>query len=308
MKLFSGTANSQLTKKVAEVLQITLSKCEVVTFANSEIRVTIQEEVKDEACVVIQPTSNPTDTHLMELLFFADALKREGARKILGVTPYFGYARQNIQHRKGEAVSANVVINFLEVVGFSKIILFDIHDEATLGIFNIPTTHLSALPLLAERIAEDLSNKQEVVVVSPDQAGVERTRVFGEAFFGKQPFDIVVVEKKRNLDVPHESEAISLHGDVKNKTVVLVDDIITSGKTTINAANLCIENGARNVLAAVTHHDFSEEAPKLIQNSKIEKFFTTDTILLKEDQKIPKLEEITTASIISEELKNSHYV
>ena len=172
MKIFTGTANPPLAEKVAKELQTALSKYEVISFANSEIRVTIQDEVKDETCVVVQPTSNPTDTHLMELLFFADALKREGAEEIIGVVPYFGYARQNIQHRKGEAVSANVIINFLEIVGFTKIILFDIHDEATLGIFNIPVTHLSALPLLAAKIRKDLGSTDSVIV-SPDQAGVE---------------------------------------------------------------------------------------------------------------------------------------
>ncbi len=304
MKIFTGTANPSLAEKVAKEIQTPLSESEIIRFANSEVRVTVQEKVRDETCVIIQPTSNPTDTHLLELFFFADALKREGAKEVIGVVAYFGYARQNIQHREGEAVSANVIINFLETVGFTKIILFDIHDEATLGIFKVPVTHLSALPLLAAKIRKDLGSA-DAVIVSPDQAGVERTRVFGDAFFGQQPFDIVIVEKKRNLDVPHESEAISLHGDVKDRTVILVDDIVTSGKTLINAADLCLKKGAKKILAAVTHHDFSNEAPKLIQDSQIEKLYTTDTILLKENQKIPKLQEITVSSIIYEEIKNT---
>src|SRR3989344_7580429 len=131
MKLFSGSSNPQLTKKVADILKIPVSLSETITFANSEIRVRILEEVTDEICIVIQSTDNPTDTHLMELFFFADALKRQNAKKIAAMIPYFGYARQDIQHRPGEAVSANVIVRFIEAIGIAEVLTFDIHDEAT---------------------------------------------------------------------------------------------------------------------------------------------------------------------------------
>lgn len=292
-----------MSKKVAAELQIPVSKKEVVRFDNSEIRVTIQEDVQNEVCIVVQPTSNPTDTHLMELFFFADALKREGAKEVIGVVPYFGYARQNIQHRKGEDVSSNVVIKFLEAIGFSKIITFDIHDEGTQGIFTIPLSHLSAFPLFAQKIRDYLPNSDEVAVVSPDQGGIERARLFGQEFFGNDQFEVVVVEKSRDLDRVHESQAISIHGEVQGKTVILVDDIVTSGGTLINAAKLCLEKGATQVYAVVTHHDFSADAPRKITESPIEKFLTTDTIKIYEDQKVPKLEELTVASLIATELQ-----
>ena len=280
----------------------TLSPSEVVRFANSEIRVRVMGDVKDNVCAVIQPTSNPTDTHLVELMFFADALRREGANKIIGVIPYFGYARQNIQHRPGEAVSAHVVVKTLEGVGFDEIVSIDLHDEATAGIFSIPFHHLSALPLLAQKISAIITTGEPVIIVSPDQGGVERARQFSSHFFSTTA-EVAIVEKKRNLDSLHVSKALDLYGDVDGKTVILVDDIVTSGQTLINAASLCLDRGARRIIAAITHHDFAPGSASKIQDSAVEKLFTTDTIPLQEDSQIDKLEIVSVASLIAETLK-----
>src|SRR3989338_8496062 len=149
MKLFSGSSNPNLSKKVAQLLDIPLAQSELVTFANSEIRVRIIDDVSDEICVVIQSTDNPTDTHLMELFFFCDALKRQNAKKIVAMIPYFGYARQDIQHRPGEVVSANVIVRFIEAIGIAEVLTFDIHDEATGGVFDIPFKNLTTMDMLA---------------------------------------------------------------------------------------------------------------------------------------------------------------
>lgn len=304
-KLFSGSANPLLSQEVSKLLDVPLSKCEVVRFGNSEVKVTIQEDVKYAICYVLQPIANPSDTHLMEFFFFCDALRRQEARKVIGLIPYFGYARQDIQHRSGECVSANVIIRFFESIGFSKIYTVDIHDEATEGVFSIPFKNLSSLSLLAKEVRKYLGNSiDSTMIVSPDQGGVERARNFGEYFYGTGNFSLGVIEKKRNLDGPHQSKALDLYGEVKNKTVILVDDILTSGGTLINAIDLCIERGAKKVLAAVVHHDFSKSAPKRLQESKIEKIFSTNTITLKLDQKFSKLHEISIASIIAEELES----
>lgn len=309
-KIFSGTANENLSKKIAESLKLPLARSEIVRFANSEVKVRIIEAVKDETCIVIQSTSNPTDTHLIELLLFCDALLRQEAKKVIGVIPYFGYARQNIQHREGECVSANVVIRFLETIGFSKIYTIDLHDEATEGVFSIPFKNLSALPLLAEEIKKYLTSQnikitpQEIAIVSPDQGGIERARKFGTALFGNKEFPLTVVEKTRNLEKIHTSKAIGIYGEVKNKIVILVDDIITSGGTLINAVELCLKAGAKRAISAIVHHDFSKDAPLKLQNSPIEKIFTTDTILLKPEEKFEKLKEISVANLIAKELKN----
>lgn len=306
-KLFSGTANPQLSTEISRLLKLPLAKAEVVRFGNSEVRVTIQEDVKQATCVIVQPTSNPTDTNLMELFFFCDALRRQEAKYVVGYIPYFGYARQDIQHRVGECVSANVVIRFLESIGFAKIYTIDLHDEATEGVFSIPFKNLSALPLLAEKLKSHLRllhDPTEVIIVSPDQGGVERARKFGQHFFGQSDFSIAVVEKKRLLEEIHQSISLDLYGEVKGKTAILVDDMTTSGGTLINAAKLCLKQGAKEVLAAVVHHDFTTDAHRRLENSPLKKFFTTNTIALKPEQKFPKLEEISIAPLIADELKN----
>jgi len=296
LKLFSGSSNPELGSELAKSLKISLSKAEISVFQNSEIKVTLQETVKDKICAVIQSTSNPTNDNLMELFLFADALKRNEAKKIIGIIPYFGYARQNIQHRPGECVSTNVVIRFMETIGFNEIYTVDLHNEATEGIFTIPFKNLSAFPILAQTIKNYLSDSiKTTVVVSPDQGGVERARLFAVNLFGKKNSEISVIEKKRDLNKIHQSTAIDLYGNVKNKTVVLVDDVVTSGGTLINAANLCLERGAKEVLVAVTHHDFTDQSTIKLQQSSITKIFTTNTIALKTFQKIPKL---TVVSVV----------
>jgi ribose-phosphate pyrophosphokinase len=305
-KLFSGSANPRLSAEVSKLLNIPLSKSEVTRFDNSEIRVTIQEKVKDEVCVIIQSTANPTDTHLMELFFFADALKRMEAKKIIAFIPYFGYARQNREHRVGESVSVNVVIRFFETIGFNQVYTFDLHDDGTEGIFSIPFKNISTFSILGKEVAHYLKNNkntEEVAVVSPDQGGVERAQIFAENFFHTNNVDIAVIEKRRNLNKIHQSKALNLYGKVRNKTCILVDDIITSGGTLVHAADFCLKRGAKRVLACVVHHDFSPNAAEILEKSQIEKIFMSNTIALKSEQKFSKLEEISIAPLIEKELK-----
>jgi len=300
IKIIAGTSSIRLADAVAKFLKVNLLKTEFVRFANSEARIRILEDVSDEHVFVIQSASNPTDVNYMELFFTGDALKRSEAKKITAIIPYLGYARQNIQHRKGESVCANVIIKFLETVGFDEVILFDIHDEATLGIFSIPVVHLSALPLLAKNVSNFLKNNlNDVVVVTPDQGGVERARFFSQSLFKNKLGDIVVVEKKRDLDKLHQSKAIEVFGDVKGKTAILVDDIITSGNTMINAADLVIKNGAKKIIAVAVHSDFSPDALQKINLSKIEKLFTTNTITLNQKHVSKKIEIVSVASVIA---------
>jgi len=307
IKIFSGSANPNLTKEVCQILNLPLSQAEITRFDNSETKVTIKDDVYNKICFIIQSTANPTDTHLMELFYFCDALKRQEAKKVIAFIPYFGYARQNIQHLPGECVSANVVIRFLETIGFDKIYTVDLHDEATEGVFSIPFKNLSALPLLAKKIKEDLKiDEEKIVVATPDQGGLERARKFSLEMFG-QIRPLVVVEKRRDLKKAHQSEALDLYGDVKDKVVIFVDDIITSGKTLLNAAKLCIDHQVKKIYAAVVHHDFSPTAPMLLNSSTspIEKIYTTNTINLKPEQKFDKLEEISIASLIANEIKKN---
>lgn len=306
MKLFSTTASADLATEVAKNLSISLAQSEVIRFENSEARVRITEDVAGETCIILGSSSNPTDEHVMELFFFADALKRCEAAKVIGIIPYFGYARQNIQHRPGESVSANVIIRFLEHIGYDEIALFELHDEATAGVFTIPFSALSAYPLLAPAIKTHLESSgvildsSECVVVSPDQGGVERARHFGEFLYGNSAFEIGVVEKKRDQNVAHSSEALDLYGDVKDKVVILVDDIVTSGGTLINAATMCKEKGAKHVVAAITHFDIGHDRAKALQESGINAFFTTNSIVISPENTFEKLHVISIAPLIAD--------
>lgn len=303
LKLFSGSASIDLTAKVSHLLDLDVSSAEVIRFANSEVKVRINEKVKNHSCIVIQSTANPTDTHLMELFFFCDALRRAEAKKVIAFIPYFGYARQNIQHLSGECVSANVVIRFLEAIGFSKIYTIDLHDEATEGVFSIPFKNLSALPLLATKIKKDYCHfLSEIVVVSPDQGGIERARKFSQYLFNKE-VGLTIIEKKRNLEKVHQSQAFALYGNIKGKIAVIVDDILTSGRTLINGAKLCLDHGAKKVIAAIVHPDLSQEAPELLEKSTIESIYTTDTIVIKPRLMIEKFKIVSVARLIANEIK-----
>ncbi len=306
IKIFSGTSNFNLANEISSLLEIPLAKSEVIRFDNSEVKVTIKEKVKDQTCFVIQSTSNPTDTHLMELFFFADALKRNGAKEIIAIIPYFGYARQNREHLPGEAVSVNVIIRFLENIGFNAVYTINLHDEGTEGIFTIRFKNINALNFLGKKIDQylkDHKKPEEISIVSPDQGGVERAQLFAENFFHLKNIGIAVIEKRRNLQKIHQSEALNLYGDVKNKTAIIVDDIVTSGGTLINAAEFCLKYGAKRVIACIVHHDFSQNTNQLLEKSPIEKVFMSNTIELKPEQKFSKLEEISIAPLIAEEIK-----
>ncbi|MBI4004627.1 ribose-phosphate pyrophosphokinase [Candidatus Roizmanbacteria bacterium] len=307
LKLFSGTAHPHLTSEIVKLLNLPISQSEVVRFGNSEVKVTIQDDVRNDICVVVQPTSNPTDTHFMELCFFCDALRRQEAKKVVGVIPYFGYAKQNIQHRNGECVSVNVIIRMLESIGFHKIYTFDLHDEATGGVFTIPFKNITAFPYLAKSVKayfqKNNIDMKNVALVSPDQGALEKVRIFGTAFFGTSSFEEVVIEKKRDQNIAHKAKPLGLYGNVKGKIAIIVDDMVVSGSTLLPAVDLCLERGAVQVYTAAIHHDFTENAANLLQSSHLEKFFTTNTIVLKPENKFNKLHEISIASVIADELK-----
>ena len=310
MKLFSGSSNPILTQKIADILKIPVAQSELVTFANSEIRVRIIEDVSDETCVIVQSTDNPTDSHLMELFFFADALKRQNAAKVIAMIPYFGYARQDIQHRPGEAVSANVIVRFIEAIGFNEVLTFDIHDEATAGVFNIPFRNLTTMDILADVIKRYLNddkkiavNPDNIAVVSPDQGAIEKIRNFGSFLFGSDDFPLAVTEKKRDQEHIHQAHPYAIYGDIKKRVAIIVDDIVTSGSTLLPPIQMVKEAGAKIIIAAASHHDFSADAADKLKASPIDKFFTTDTIALKDFHKFDKLVEVSIAEKIAKELE-----
>lgn len=299
MKFFAGTSNKPLAEKVAQKLGIPIAKSECAFFADGEIKPKILENVRDETVVILQSTTKKPNDYWMELFLTADALKREAAKKIIAVIPCFGYARQNQQHQRGEPVSAHVIVHIMEGLGVSEVITVDLHDETMTGMFDIPITNVSALPLLASAIKPSLP--ENFAVVTPDQGGVERARLFSECLGSDKP--VVVVEKKRELSREHQSQAIAVIGEVKGLPVVIQDDIITSGGTILNAINALLEKGATDVFVCVTHEDFAPETSKKLETSKLTKMFITNSVDTSQTAIFPKLTVVNISDILVQEIK-----
>jgi len=299
MKFFAGTSNKPLAEKVAQNLGVTLANSEILKFTDGEIKPVVKENVRDETCVIIQSTIKDPNNFWMELFLTIDALKREAAKKIIAVIPAFGYARQNQQHLPGEPVSAHVMVDFLEEAGVAEVITVDLHDETMTGMFNIPITNISALPLLANAVKPNLP--QDFAVVTPDQGGVERARLFSQSLGSNKP--IVVVEKKRELLKVHQSQAMAVMGEVTGQAVVIQDDIITSGGTVLNAIDALLEKGAKNIYVCVTHEDFAPDTAQKLQNSQLTKMFITNSVVTPQNFLFPKLEIIDISELLSQQIK-----
>ena len=266
---------------------------EIHVFPDGEKRVRVVDRVLDQQCVVIQSTSIPAADNYMELFFIIDALKRSGAKSVTAVIPYLGYQRQDHIFKDGEAVSLDVVVKALEAAGATKIITFDLHTIKIPELFNIPVTHLSALPLFASKI-----DKAGAVLISPDMGGIRRIKIISE-LLGNMPY--ATVAKDRDLD-SGEVAATKIEGEV-SKIAIIVDDMISSGKTITMGAKLLKENGAEEVIAMATHAVFSEGAAKVLQDSVISKVIVTDSIEIAEDKKFEKLEIVSIAGEIAKEIK-----
>jgi len=299
MKIFSGSSNRPLAEKIAEKLNLKVSELEIHVFADGEKRVRVIDRVVDEQCIVVQPTSPPADSNYMELFFIIDALKRSGAKKITAVIPYLGYQRQDHIFRDGEAVSLEVVVETLQSTGVSKIITFDLHSIKIPELFKVQLTHLSALPLFAERIKSFGFRDSDFVLVSPDMGGIRRIKEVSKL---KGGMTFAVVNKDRDL-ATGEVEAVDLEGNVKGKTAIIIDDMISTGKTIAEASKLLIERGAKKVLVFATHPVFSDDASKNLQNSPVEKVIVCDTIDVPTEKKFKKLEIVSVANLIAKNLK-----
>lgn len=299
MKLFAGSSNLSLAKKIAEKLKIKLANYQLVRFADGEIKPVVKEEVRDETAVIIQSTTFLPNDYWMELFLLIDALKKEAVKKVIAVIPAFGYSRQNQKHQKGEPVSAHVMVNFLETMGVSEVITVDLHDETMTGMFEIPITNLSALPLLSQKAKPFLG--KNFTVVAPDQGGIERARLFAQALNCNKP--IVVVEKKRELDKTHQSEAIQVVGNVNGLDLVIQDDIITSGGTILHAVSALKKQGGQDIYVCITHQDFTKEAVEKLKESAIKKMFVTNSVDTPFSLQFEKLEIIDISGLLAAKIK-----
>lgn len=279
MKLVAGNSNRPLAEAIATYLNVPLARAQVKRFADMEVFVEIQENVRGEDVFIIQSTSFPTNDHLMELLIITDALRRASARRITAVIPYFGYARQDRKPAARTPISAKLVANIIAHAGVDRVLTLDLHAGQIQGFFDIPTDNLFAAPTLARDIKEHLDGGDRMVV-SPDVGGVVRARALAKRIDAS----LAIVDKRRER--PGESEVMNIIGDVAGRSCILVDDIVDSGGTLVNAADALLANGAKEVFAYITHGVLSGGAVARIAGSKLKELVITDSIMPTEAVKV----------------------
>ena len=298
IKVFSGNANPELAKDICEYLDIALSKVEVRRFSDGEIFIEIGENVRGTDVYVIQPTCPPVNDHLMELVIMVDALRRASARRITAVLPYYGYARQDRKVAPRVPITAKVVAEMLMVVGVRRVLAMDLHAGQIQGFFNIPVDHLYAAPVLLKYINETFSN---VVMVSPDAGGVERTRAFAK----RLKSDLAIIDKRR--DRPNESKAMNVIGDVKGKVAILLDDMVDTAGTLCNAAAMLMEAGAAEVHACCSHGVLSGPAIERLEASVIKSLVITNSIPLHDKAKgCKKIKVLSVSHLLGEAISRIH--
>jgi ribose-phosphate pyrophosphokinase len=294
IKLVAGNSNPALAQAIGDWLNVPLTKAVVRRFADMEIFVEIQENVRGSDVFIIQPTSFPANDHLMELLIITDALRRASARRITAVIPYFGYARQDRKSGSRTPISAKLVANLITRAGVDRVMTLDLHAGQIQGFFDIPTDNLYASPVMVRDIKErfDLGN---VAVVSPDVGGVARARGLAKRINAP----LAIIDKRRER--AGESEVMNVIGDAAGFTCILVDDIVDSGGTLVNAADALIANGAKDVYAYITHGVLSGGAAARIAGSKMKELVITDSILPTEAVRTtPNIRMLSISSLIAE--------
>lgn len=298
-KIFSGTANMALADEICAFLGMPRGQANVTRFLDGEVYVQILENVRGGDVFVVQPTSFPTDQHVIELLLMIDALKRASARRITPVIPYFGYARQDRKDRPRVPVSAKVMADILTAAGANRCLVIDLHAPQIQGFFNIPVDHLFASPVLVDYFRK--LALPDLTVVSPDAGGVERARFFAK----KMDSALAIVDKRRvEMDV---TEVMHVIGDVKNRTCVILDDIIDTAGTLVKTADALIKNGAKEVYACASHAVLSGPAIERISSSPLKQVVVTNTIPLTEAAKQePKIKVLTVAGLVARAIQSIH--
>lgn len=300
LQVFSGNANRALAEEIAVYLKKPLGRADVKKFSDGETWVEIQENVRGADVFVIQPTSNPANDHLMELLIMIDALRRASADRITAVIPYFGYARQERKIQPRTPISAKLVADLITAAGANRVLSVDLHAGQIQGFFNIPFDHLFAKPVFVEYLKKSLSG--EMVVVSPDAGGAERARSYGKVF--KVP--MAMVDKRRPS--PNVSDVMHIIGDVSGKKAVIIDDMIDTAGTMVQAAEALIKSGATSVWACCTHAVLSGTAAKRISESPINEVIVTNTIPLSDEAKsCSKIKVLSVASLLGEAIKRINH-
>ncbi|MFA5716896.1 MAG: ribose-phosphate pyrophosphokinase [Desulfobulbaceae bacterium] len=298
MKIFSGNANRTMAEDICRYLNMPLSKAEVKKFSDGEISVEIGENVRGTDVFVVQPTCPPVNDHLMELLIMVDALRRASARRITAVIPYYGYARQDRKVRPRVPITSKAVAEMLMAVGTRRVLCMDLHAGQIQGFFNIPVDHLYAAPILLQYIREAF---RDVIMVSPDAGGVERTRAFAKRLNA----ELAIIDKRRER--ANECEAMHVIGDVAGKTAVLLDDMVDTAGTLCGAAAKLVEKGAREVHACCSHPVLSGPAIERLENSCIKSLVVTNTIPLRGDAlQCKKIKVLSVSELLAEAISRIH--
>ena len=297
MKVLSGTGNVRLSEEIAKRLKLKLVNTNIKRFSDGEIYVEINENIRGNSIFVIQSSSHSANDNLMELLICIDALRRSSAKSITAVIPYFGYARQDRKVVPRTAISAKLVSNLITNAGANRILSLDLHAGQIQGFFDIPVDNLFSTPIFAKDIKKNIKTNN-LVCVSPDIGGVERARALGRRINAS----IAIVDKRR--PAPGKSEVMNIIGHVKDKTCVIVDDIIDSGGTIVNAAKALKDKGAKDVYAYITHAVLSGNAVDKIKKSQVKKLVITDSIdNSKKLKKSSKIKVVSISAMMAEAIK-----
>jgi len=299
LTIFTGNANPRLAEKICDYLGVDPGKAVVDRFSEGEIRVKIEQNVRGNDVFVIQPTSPPPNENLMELLIMIDALRRASAARITAVIPYFGYARQDRKDQPRVPISAKLVANLITTAGADRILTMDLHAGQIQGFFDIPLDHLFAVKIFVDHLknALDLSN---LVVVSPDVGGIKMARAYAK----RLEVPLAIVDKRRvSMD---EAEVMNILGEVKGKDVCIVDDIVATAGSLVEAVQALKNKGAKDVYATITHPVLSGPAIERLKRADIKKLYVTDTIPVPEEKMISKIEVLSVAELLGEAIKRIH--
>ena len=297
MKLLTGNSNKILSKNIARYLKTKLVNSSIRKFADGEIYIEINENIRGNSIFIIQSISSPANDNLMELLLCIDALKRSSAKNITAVIPYFGYARQDRKVVPRTSISAKLVSNLITQSGADRVVTVDLHAGQIQGFFDIPVDNLFSTPIFARHARKKIKSKK-IICVAPDVGGTERARALGKLL----NVGLAIVDKRRPK--PGQSQVMNVIGDVKDQTCVIVDDIIDSGGTIVNAAKALKKRGAKEVYVYITHGVLSGEAVKKIKGSVIKNLVITDTIDNSQKTKnVKNIEVLPISSLMGEAIK-----
>ncbi len=296
LKVFTGNANPKLAREIADYLGLELGRAFVGKFNNGEIQIMIDESVRGKDVFIIQPTCQPANDTIMELLIMADAFKRASAKHITAVVPYYGYARQDRKTRGREPITSKLIADLMTVAGITRVVTMDLHAGQIQGFFDIPVDHLGSASIIAKYLNQKKSETDmgEIVVVSPDLGGVTRARDLADRIDAP----IAIIEKRRPR--PGVAEVMNVIGDIKGKTCIIIDDIVDTAGSLCGGAKALKDLGAARVYAACAHAVLTDPAVRRIQDSVISELIITNTIPLPDEKKIDKIKVLSVAPLLGE--------